>query len=171
MTTDANIDDGAQAFGEFNGHEIYPMPMFATLAVADVAATVAWYEETLGFTTVFKAPVVGGQPALVHLRRRKYQDLLVTPMPAAAAAEPPSTITVSFSADGEVDALAERARAAKPVGRSAIAGPIDTPWNTRDLRVTDPAGHRLVFTGRNPHPDAEAAARMKAMFDRSREHP
>jgi catechol 2,3-dioxygenase-like lactoylglutathione lyase family enzyme len=61
---------------EFGGHEIYPMPMFATLAVADVAAVAAWYERALGFATVFRAPDAGGQPALIHLRRRKYQDLL-----------------------------------------------------------------------------------------------
>jgi hypothetical protein len=42
---------------------------------------------------------------------------------------------------------------------------VDTPWNTRDLRVTDPVGTRLVFTGRNPKPDPEQAARMKALLD------
>jgi len=45
---------------------------------------------------------------------------------------------------------------------------VDTPWNTRDLNVTDPAGNQLVFTGRNPNPDPEQAARMKAMFEAAR---
>ena len=151
--------------GQFGGHEIYPMPMFPTLVVTDVAGVAAWYERVLGFAIVFKAPAVGGQPSLVHLRRRKYQDVLLTP--AASNATPPDTpssITLSFNADGEVDALAGRARSHELLGRSAIVGPVDTPWNTRDLRVTDPAGHRLVFTGRNPNPDPEQVARMKAMF-------
>ncbi len=71
---------------EFGGHEIYPMPMFATLAVADVAAVAAWYERALGFATVFRAPDAGGQPALVHLRRRNGREeptrLAARPWPA-----------------------------------------------------------------------------------------
>jgi catechol 2,3-dioxygenase-like lactoylglutathione lyase family enzyme len=145
------------------------MPMFVTLAVADVAALASWYQLTLGFAVVFEAPGAGGQPSLVHLRRRKYQDVLITPLPpGTAAVEAAPNVTVSFSAEGEVDALAERARGEAAVGKSAVVGPLDTPWNTRDLRVTDPAGHRLVFTGRNPNPDPASVERMKAMFDRSR---
>ena len=155
--------------GEYNGHEIYPMPVFATLAVTDVSAVAAWYERALGFSIVFKGPEAGGQPALVHLRRLKYQDLLLTiAQPGATPAESPSSLTLSFSIGGEIDALADRARSVEPLGRSAIAGPVDTPWNTRDLRVTDPAGHRLIFTGRNPNPDPVQQARMRDMFDRHR---
>jgi hypothetical protein len=154
------------ALGEYNGHEIYPMPAFATIMVADVAAVAAWYERALGFATVFKGPEIGGQPVLVHLRRHKYQDLLVTPSkPGAPTADAPPSLTLSFSAEGEVDALAGRARGAEPFGRSQVVGPVDTPWNTRDLRVTDPAGHQLVFTGRNPNADPAQLARMKAMLE------
>ena len=152
------------SLGEFRGAEIYPMPAFVTLAVADVAGVAAWYERALGFTTVFRVPTPEGvPPPLVHLRRRKYQDVLLVPGGEGLVAG--SSLTVSFSADGEVDELAARARAAAPAGRSAIDGPVDTPWNTRDLRVTDPAGHRLVFTGRQANPDPEQAARWKKMFD------
>jgi|SRR5579872_908597 len=154
--------------GEFGGHEIYPMPAFATLAVAEVKGVASWYEHALGFRTVFAAPEVAGQPALVHLRRHKYQDLLLVPAARDVATDAPSSLTLSFSAGDEVDALAERARSVERVGRSAIAGPVDTPWNTRDLRVTDPAGHQLVFTGRNPNPDPAQQARMRAMFEQHR---
>lgn len=155
------------SLGEFRGAEIYPMPAFVTLAVADVAGVAAWYERALGFTTVFRVPTPAGvPPPLVHLRRRKYQDVLI--VPGAEGLSAGSSLTVSFSADGEIDELAARARAAAPFGRSAIDGPVDTPWNTRDLRVTDPAGHRLVFTGRQAHPDPEQAARWKKMFDEAR---
>ena len=170
MTTGPIPDNEPPRLGEFGGHEIYPMPMFVTLMVADVAALSSWYQRALGFAVVFEAPGVGGQPSLVHLRRRKYQDVLITRLATGAAAvEPASTISVSFSAEGEVDTLAERAREVAQLDKSAIVGPVDTPWNTRDLRVTDPAGHRLVFTGRNPNPDAASVERMKAMFDRSRQ--
>ncbi|MGH9408495.1 MAG: VOC family protein [Vicinamibacterales bacterium] len=151
--------------GDFQGHEIYPMPMFATIAVADVTAVSGWYQQALGFTVVFAAPGA----ALVHLRRRKYQDLLIMPTRAGAATgSPVPTLTVSFSADGEIDELAARAHAAPSLGASAVAGPVATPWNTVDLRVTDPAGHQLIFTARDPNPDPEQARRMQAMFDAPR---
>ncbi len=145
--------------------EIYPMPAFVTLRVTDVEAVTRWYERALGFRTVFRGSAVGGQPALVHLRRRKYQDVLVTPGSEPSSDPAGATLTVTFSADGEVDSLASQARAVDAVGKASIAGPIDTPWNTRDLRVTDPAGQELVFTSRQPNPDPEQAARLRAMLD------
>jgi uncharacterized glyoxalase superfamily protein PhnB len=147
----------------FPGHEIYPMPMFPTIAVADVATVSAWYQAALGFTVVFAAP----GDAMVHLRRRKYQDVLIVPSRESATAAPGS-LSITFNTDGELDTLAARARAVAAVGTSSVLGPVATPWNTLDLRVTDPAGHRLVFTARNPNPDPEQAARIKAMFDAAR---
>jgi uncharacterized glyoxalase superfamily protein PhnB len=146
-----------------NGFEIYPMPMFATLAVTDVAAVSQWYVQALQFGIVFQMPTVNGQPRLVHLRRGKYQDLLLTLADAGSTAQPPTSLTLSFQTEG-VDALASRARAADSVGVSAIEGPVDTPWNTRDLRVTDPAGHRLVFTSRQDNPDPAQVERWNKLF-------
>ena len=151
---------------QFNEHEIYPMPMFATIAVADVAGVSAWYQTALGFRVVFEAP--GGM--LVHLRRQKYQDVLIVPAHEAAAVAP-ATLTLSFGVDEDLGALAGQARAAAPLGASQVTGPAATPWNTLDLRVTDPAGHRLIFTARNPNPDPAQAARAKAMFDAARRPP
>jgi len=153
--------------GDFNGFEVYPMPMFATLAVHDVAAVAAWYSDALGFATMFAGPPVGDQPSIVHLRRNKYQDVLLVPSRTPGDASPPATLTLSFSAD-EVDELAGRARAVAPVGASAVVGPVDTPWNSRDLRVTDPAGHQLVFTSRQANPDPEQVKRMQRMFEAAR---
>ncbi|MBV8206812.1 MAG: VOC family protein [Acidobacteria bacterium] len=149
--------------GEFNGWEIYPMPMFATISVHDVAGITQWYRNALGFGVVFQAPTMGGQPAMVHLRRRKYQDILVVPA-APASAQPPATLTLSFHAE-DLDSLAEAARAAVPMGASAIEGPVETPWNTRDLRVTDPAGHRLVFTSHNANADPAQVERMRKFLE------
>lgn len=58
---------------------IYGMPMFATLAVADLDRTVAWFVDGLGFINLFTVPDASGQPVLVHLRRWQFQDLLVRP--------------------------------------------------------------------------------------------
>lgn len=159
------------SFGTFNGFEVYPMPMFATIAVADVAGVAAWYEAALGFRTMFSTPGPGGTPMLVHLRRSKYQDLLITPLaaPAAASAAAPSSLTLTFRADDDPAALADRARAVATVGPSAIVGPIDTPWNTTDVRVTDPAGHRLIFSAARANPDPEQQARWAKLMDQARQ--
>jgi uncharacterized glyoxalase superfamily protein PhnB len=151
--------------GTVNQHEIYPMPMFAKIVVSDVAAVQAWYERALGFSSMFAMPAVDGQPPLVHMRRKKYQDvLLVRGQPDGSASQ---ALTLNFNTD-DVDTLAEAARAVPALGRSAVSGPVDTPWNTRDLMVTDPGGHQLVFTARQANPDPQQSARWKAMFDQAR---
>src|SRR5919202_6523945 len=79
------------SLGEFGGFEVYPMPFFATLECEDVTSTVAWYRDALGFGVMFTGPEIAGQPSLVHLRRRKYQDLLLRPStkPTAIVDPPP----------------------------------------------------------------------------------
>ena len=145
--------------GTYNGFEVYPMPMFATLAAEDPAALAAWYERALGFGVMFAGP-------LIHLRRNKYQDLLIVRgVPPEGASGGP---ILSFSIGESIDELAARARAAAPLGQSSFEGPFDTPWNTRDLRVTDPVGNRLVFTGPRAEPDPEISRRWQAMFEAGR---
>jgi uncharacterized glyoxalase superfamily protein PhnB len=165
---DAGADGEPRTLGEYNGYEIYPMPMFALLECADIVRTAAWYQEALGFGKMFAGPLVEGQPAIVHLRRRKYQDLML--VRAAGSKATPSGLrerarsALTFGADGELDALAQRASSAASVGDAHVEPPVVTPWNTRDLRVTDPDGHRLVFTERNADPSAHA--RVQAMFEK-----
>jgi catechol 2,3-dioxygenase-like lactoylglutathione lyase family enzyme len=135
--------------------DIYPMPAFVTLTVADVRRTVDWYVEALGFVALFTMPGPDGAPALVHLRRWRYQDLLVrpgTPQPSTGA-----VVSVSALAE-ELDGIAERARAhAGRTGAGSVDGPLETPWNTVDLRATDPDGYPLVFTARRPEARRDAA--------------
>lgn len=134
------------SLGEYNGFEVYPMPMFVNLEASDPAATRAWYEEALGFGVMFVGPEVEGKPVVVHLRRKKYQDILL--VPARPGERTPPRSSIGFTADGEVEALAARARRARAVGLSSVEGPVLTPWFTRELRLTDPDGHRLVFSER-----------------------
>ncbi|WP_017572924.1 VOC family protein [Nocardiopsis halotolerans] len=119
---------------------IYPMPMFATLQVADVAAAEAFYQ-AVGFVSLAAIPGPDGSPAVVHLRRERYQDLLITP------GEPRSgSTTVSFNAAGQdLGALADALRSAAPEG-AHVEGPADTPWFTSDLTIDDPDGNRVILT-------------------------
>jgi uncharacterized glyoxalase superfamily protein PhnB len=159
--------------GTFNTFEVYPMPMFATLTTREVARLAQWYEQALGFGVMFSTPGPDGQPMMVHLRRLKYQDvLIVAAAPGATTGAPASPgLSISFRVDDSVADLAARARGVATVGASAIVGPIDTPWNTTDLRVTDPEGHRLVFTARRDNPDPEQVKRWAAMMDAARNRP
>jgi hypothetical protein len=47
-------------------------------------------------------------------------------------------------------------------------GPVDTPWNTQDVRTTDPDGYRLVYTARRPEGqrDEEFDAMIQGESDR-----
>ncbi|QVI20111.1 VOC family protein [Nocardia tengchongensis] len=113
------------------------MPMFATFQVRDIAATTAFYEAA-GFVALATIPGENG-PAVVHLRRMKYQDLLLVP------GEPiPGSTTVSFSAGGEdLATLASTLRAFPGV---TITGPADTVWYTSDVTITDPDSNRVILT-------------------------
>jgi hypothetical protein len=90
---------------------------------------------------------------MVHLRRWQFQDLLIRA--AGEPVTPGNSPTLSFAAVyGEIDALAERARAQ---GGGRVDGPSDTPWNTRDLTTADPDGNLVVFTAARPPELADPA--------------
>ncbi len=136
---------------EHGGHVIYPMPVFARVATPDPARLVTFFTEVLDFAIVFAAPEIGGLPSLVHLRRAKYQDVLVVPASGAVVPDPGLVVTFQAGDADAIDALGWRIGAANP---AILDGPQDTPWSTRDLSVTDPDGRTWTFTarGRGPLP-------------------
>jgi uncharacterized glyoxalase superfamily protein PhnB len=153
MPVDPNRDP--PIMGRHNGFDVYPMPMFMRLETRDLSATVLWYREALEFGVMFEMPM------MAHLRRKKFQDLLV--FASAKEGAPSQGMAIAFEAEGEVDAIWRRASEAMPVGLTKVEGPPQVmPWNARELRVTDPDGRVLVF--HEQAKDAEAAARMSAMF-------
>jgi catechol 2,3-dioxygenase-like lactoylglutathione lyase family enzyme len=135
--------------------DIYGMPAFVTFTVADLDRTVDWYTNGLDFINLFTIPGPDG-PALMHLRRWRYQDILVRPGAAPTGGQFSYSVAAVYE---DLDALAERARAH---GGGGVEGPLDTPWNTRDLRCTDPDGYVVIFTARRPdeHLDAGFSAMM-----------
>jgi catechol 2,3-dioxygenase-like lactoylglutathione lyase family enzyme len=123
--------------------EIYGMPAFPVILANDLARSSQWYQDVLGFADVFTMRGPDDRPLLVHLRWCKWADVLITQ--ARTPVEPPrgQGITLNFMTLG-VDELAERARAA---GANVLDGPVDRPWNARDVTIADPDGYRLNFTG------------------------
>jgi uncharacterized glyoxalase superfamily protein PhnB len=129
--------------------EIYPMPFFVNLIIRGLDTSSKFYQETLGFKHIFTMPGPSGKPALVHLRWSKYADLLLSlPRDGKAVSEPRGAgVSLSFQMlerfEGSVDAFAEQARAG---GAHIVSGPLDQPWNVRELTILDPDGYQLVFT-------------------------
>jgi catechol 2,3-dioxygenase-like lactoylglutathione lyase family enzyme len=128
--------------------EIYPMPSFPMLMVSDLEASANFYQHTLGFKHIFTMPGPGGQAALVHLRWVKYADLLLTkPRDGKGIPEPRGAgVSLNFGMfdqfNGDIDAFAKQARE----NGADVTGPIDQPWNVREVTVLDPDGYKLIFT-------------------------
>lgn len=122
--------------------EIYPMPMFPTLSVKDIRESETWYSVKLGFSVIFTIPGADGAAILVHLRWRKYADVLLVPNSSEAH---PRGIGVALSFLMESETVDDMAARLEANGVEIEEGPIDRPWNTRDIIVLDPDGYRLVF--------------------------
>ncbi len=130
---------------------IYPMPMFVNYVVSDLVAAQALYAAA-GFVTLATIPGPDGVPALVHLRREKYQDILMVQGRAVRG-----TVSASFSA-GNID-LADVAQRVRSAG-GEMTGPFDTPWFTTDVRITDGDGNTVTLTA--PRMADQEAARAWA---------
>lgn len=66
----------------------------------------------------------------------------------------------------DADAIAERAREA---GATIASGPVDTPWNAREVTVLDPDGYRLNFTAPRSRDTTGGAAAFDALVARMRD--
>lgn len=127
--------------------EFYPMPQFVQLEVSDVVGVAQWYKDALGFRSVFDGPVgPDGKPFIVHLRRDKYQDLLLVPLRPGQQAQPSPTLSINFQ-PGEVS-VAALSQSAQKAGTARIEGPVERPWNVRELTVYDPDGNIIKFSER-----------------------
>ena len=99
----------------------------------------------LGFFVLFEVP---GQ--LVHLRREKYQDILFKP--ADGLNVDPSTkslgqgVSMCFSVGSVADVNRLGSHAAQ-LKATIIEGPVDRPWNVREIVLHDPDGYRLAVSG------------------------
>ena len=141
---------------------IYVMPCFVTLAVSNLELAQRWYIDGLGFALLAAVPGSSGEVALIHLRRWRYQDLLLVPARHPLPSTPTDRgIRLTFSAHGtDLDALVASARA---TGGGSVEGPTATPWNTLDVLARDPDGYEVVFTSTLPShlQDPAFATRME----------
>jgi catechol 2,3-dioxygenase-like lactoylglutathione lyase family enzyme len=141
---------------------IYVMPAFLTLPVVDFDAARTWYVDGLGFVVLAEMPGPEGTPWLVHLRRYRYQDILLVPGAAARTAGMGSGLR--FSVANVHEDLAQRAEQARRVGTGTVEGPVRRPWNAVELVCRDPEGHEVVFTeyGGDEHADPALVDAVRA---------
>jgi uncharacterized glyoxalase superfamily protein PhnB len=82
------------------------------------------------------------------LRWVKYADVLITRPRIGEELSEPKGIGVSLNFnmlehfDGDMDAFARHARE----NGANVTGPVDQPWNVREVTVLDPDGYKLIFT-------------------------
>ena len=124
--------------------EFYPMPSFPMLAVRDLAASAGRYQQVLGFQLVFEMPGPSGAPVLIHLRWAKYADLLLVSDISQSSAPKGVGVTLTFAMSQ--DSVDNYAADIVSKGASIISGPVDQPWNAREVTLLEPDGYRLTFT-------------------------
>ena len=125
--------------------EFYPMPMFPTLSVTDIGASGSWYTEQVGFSRVFAIPGTGGEVALEHLRWNKHADLMLVPETSAPYPVQAKGTGISLSFLAQTEAIDDMAARLEANGVEIAEGPVNRPWNTRDIVIIDPDGFRLIF--------------------------
>lgn len=123
--------------------DIYPMPIFCTLSVNSVQESLDWYSKSLDFRSIFSMhDPVTQELTFVHLRRHKYQDILLV-QGQSNKQDNAGGIAITFQAWTDIDALTDRA---KNNGAKIIKEPHDTLWNTRDVTFEDNDGYNITFT-------------------------
>ncbi|CAH0275139.1 VOC family protein [Roseomonas sp. CECT 9278] len=110
------------------------------LRTTDIEASIRFYVEVLGFTLAFRwedfyAGICAGD-AEIHLKRVDAPD----PSVGYVAAGDHLHLYIHVE---DVDAMAARLRAQ---GVPIIAGPVDRPWNTREIVLRDDQGHTLYVS-------------------------
>lgn len=123
-----------QNLGSYNGFDLYPMPSYITLSTSNPENLAKWYIDVLGFGVMFASKQdPEAIPTLIHLRRRKYQDILIVP-----GEHEPTSIT--YDASGELSQLAQRSAEhgeTSKISRNGMAPPM--------LHLEDPMGNKISF--------------------------
>ncbi|KML28723.1 VOC family protein [Rossellomorea marisflavi] len=117
--------------------EAYPMPMFVKMEVRDIERSVKWYKDVLEFNEVYSLRGEENKMVMAHIRGERYQDLMLIP---AGSIVHPQGITINLQWH-DVHLTAGRAP-----DSSIVEGPVDRPWNAREVVLIDPDGYRVTLS-------------------------
>jgi uncharacterized glyoxalase superfamily protein PhnB len=118
-----------------------------TFAVADIAASVRFYTEVLGFEPMFTLP--GDDGTLVHASvRRGNGDLMFSRIdPTNVHDQGPLGrgvgLYTTVADDEDIDAYFARVKAA---GATIVQEPTDQFWGHRDWAIADPDGYLIYIS-------------------------
>jgi lactoylglutathione lyase len=119
----------------------------ASLSVADIGRSLAWYRDALGFT-VAREFVRDGRLMAVSLKAGAVRILLGQDDGAKGADRIKGAgFSLQITTRQDIDQIADRIRS---MGGSLETEPVDTPWGPRIFRVLDPDGFRLTFSTEAP---------------------
>jgi uncharacterized glyoxalase superfamily protein PhnB len=108
------------------------------LAVANVRASMAFLEQSIGFTPTLTLPDADAQPRYAEMRKGNTVIMLVRKGDATA---PGGGAAALYAYVDDLDSTLVRARNAG----AGCGVPEDTPWGDRAVSVTDPDGYRWVL--------------------------
>jgi uncharacterized glyoxalase superfamily protein PhnB len=115
----------------------------ASLTVKDLAKSLAWYQDTVGFTLDRKHEREGKLVA-ISLKAGDVRILLNQDNGAKGWDRTKGEgFSLQFTTTQSVDDIAKRI---KDHGGTLDTEPTDVPWGARMFRVTDPDGFKLVFS-------------------------
>jgi uncharacterized protein len=134
--------------------ELHAQSLWASLTVRDLAASLAWYRDVVGFA-VEKEHRRDGRLTAVSLRAGDVRILLGQDDGAKGLDRPKGEgHSLQIVTSDDIDAVAARIRER---GGALEAEPVDTPWGARMFRLKDPDGFRFTISSM-PADRAETAA-------------
>ena len=117
--------------------KFYVMPSFAKFMVTNITVSTKWYEEILGFTSLFQFKNDKNMVIMTHLRHSNYQDIMLIQS---------SNFIVGngFRLNLSVTTIEEIATKLAP---TSIIEPLMTqPWNAKEITINDPDGYLITLT-------------------------
>jgi len=119
----------------------------ASLTVNDLAKSIAWYRDVVGFT-VDREHERNGKVVAASLKAGSIQILLGQDDGAKGMDRVKGAgFSLQFTTAQNIDELANRI---KSQGVRLETEPTDMPWGVRVFRVADPDGFKLVFSSERP---------------------
>ncbi len=138
MNNDSGLRDPAAAPASFRA-----LSLEASLTVADLPKSLAWYRDVMGFSEDRRHEREGKLMA-VSLKAGNVRILIGQDDGARGWERVKGEgFSLQFTTDQSVDELANRIRS---VGGTLATEPTDTPWGARIFRVQDPDGFRITVS-------------------------
>lgn len=135
--------DGGAGYGASEGEALDGRELTASLTVSDLARSLAWYRDVVGFA-VEREHEREGVLRAVSLRAGDVRILIGKDDGARGLDRVRGEgFSLMITTTQDIDTLA---RAIEDRGGTLAAPPADTPWGMRAFRLQDPDGFRFVIS-------------------------